>query len=284
MRFSEDRIEKLTCSDGIQREIHIWEPDKPRAVFLFVHGGMDHGGNYKIPALYFRERGIATCAHDQHGHDKKRRAHIPHFGVFLEDLDLMLDWVKEHFPGIPIFIMSHSMGGLVTTLWGVLNFKGDPLVKGFISSAPYYVNAVKAPKIIESLAGVLSALFPRAKVPIEDLLEVATHDQEVYKQYRQEQKEGIMAEEASFRFGAEMLKAQAKIPGLISQWEHPILVIMAGEDRYVDAEATRALLGQIDPELLTELYYPQNYHENFKELNREEIFEKIMEWVEPRLS
>ena len=46
MRFSEDRIEKLTCSDGIQRDIHIWEHKKPRAVIICLHGLMDHGGNY----------------------------------------------------------------------------------------------------------------------------------------------------------------------------------------------------------------------------------------------
>ena len=69
MRFSEDRMEKLTCSDGKQRNIHIWEPDTPRMVFLTVHGLMDHGGNYILPALFFRDQGIATVAHDQHGHD-----------------------------------------------------------------------------------------------------------------------------------------------------------------------------------------------------------------------
>ena len=164
MRFSEDRIEKLTCSDGIQRDIHIWEPDKPRAVFLFVHGGMDHGGNYKTPALYFKKHGIAMTAHDQHGHDMKKKAHIPAFEVFLDDLELMLKWVKEHYPDLPVFIISHSMGGLITTHFGIWRFKGDPLVKGFISSSPYYVNAVKVPLIMKKMAGVLSAVAPRMKV------------------------------------------------------------------------------------------------------------------------
>jgi alpha-beta hydrolase superfamily lysophospholipase len=57
MRFSEDRIEKLTCSDGIQRDIHIWEHEKPKAIFLCLHGLMDHGGNYKNPGIYMISRG-----------------------------------------------------------------------------------------------------------------------------------------------------------------------------------------------------------------------------------
>ena len=57
MRFSESRIKKLLCSDGKKRKIHIWEPEAPEKIFLTVHGGMDHGGNYCLPALYFKDHG-----------------------------------------------------------------------------------------------------------------------------------------------------------------------------------------------------------------------------------
>jgi alpha-beta hydrolase superfamily lysophospholipase len=283
MRFSEDRIEKLSCSDGIQRDIHIWEPEKPRAVFLTIHGGMDHGGNYVMPALYLKKQGFATVAHDQHGHDKQRKVYIPSFEVFLDDLELMLDWVKENYPGLPFFILSHSMGGLIATHFGIRRFKGDPLFRGFISSSPYYVNAVKVPKIVEKLAGVLSALTPKMAVPMEDLLIHATHDEAIYKRYRVDEKDGIMASKASARFAAELLKAQAWIPGHISEWKHPMLVIVAGDDKIADAEGTMELLKMIKPGMLDEIVYPENYHENFNEVNRDEVFARIVEWVEPHL-
>ncbi|MEA3461535.1 MAG: alpha/beta hydrolase [Bacteroidota bacterium] len=283
MRFSEDRIEKLTCSDGIQRDIHIWEPKKARAVFLTVHGGMDHGGNYMNPALYLKEKGFALVAHDQHGHDKKRKVYIPRFEVFLDDLELMLEWVKRNYPELPIFILSHSMGGLITMHFGIRRFTGDPLVRGFVSSSPYYVNAVLTPKIVEKLAGVLSALFPKMTVPIEDILVHCTHDEDIYKRYREDEKDGIMASKASARFASELLKAQAWIPDHISEWNHPMLVLVAGDDKVADANGTKALLKKVNPEYLTEIWYPENYHENFNEINRDEISDRIVEWCEPRI-
>lgn len=283
MRFSEDRIEKLSCSDGILRDIHIWEPPKPRAVFLTVHGGMDHGGNYRNPGVYMKEQGFATVAHDQHGHDKKRKVYIPRFDVFLDDLELMLEWVKINYPDLPIFILSHSMGGLITTHFGIRRFHGDPRVKGFISSSPYFVNAIKTPKIIEKLAGLLSALTPKMAIPMEDILVNCTHDTEIYNRYREDEKDGIMAEKASARFAFELLKAQAWIPDHIGAWNHPLLVILAGDDKVADTSATRELMSFIDPDLLTEIHYPDNYHENFNELNREEVFARILEWCEPRI-
>ena len=283
MRFSEDRIEKLICSDGIQRDIHIWEPQQPRAVFLTVHGGMDHGGNYINPGLYLKEQGFATVAHDQHGHDMKRKVYIPRFDVFLDDLELMLHWVKDAYMGVPIFFLSHSMGGLITTHYGIRRFKGDPLVRGFISSSPYYVNAIKTPKIMEKMAGVLSVLTPKMVVPIEDVLVHVTHDEAIYRRHREDERDGVMANKATARFAAELLKAQAWVPGHIAEWKYPILAIVAGNDKLANPVATRELLENIDSGLITEIYYPDNFHENFNELNREEVFVRIVEWCEPRI-
>jgi lysophospholipase len=283
MRFSEDRIEKLTCSDGVQRNIHIWEPDRPRAVFLTVHGGMDHGGNYITPALYLKEKGFATVAQDQNGHDMKRKVYIPGFEVFLDDLELMLKWVKQNYVNVPIFILSHSMGGLIIAHFGLKRFEGDPLVKGFITSSPYWANAIKTPKIMERLAGILAVLTPKLKVPIEDVRGHVTHDKEIMKRQRQDELDGIMASGASARFASELLKAQAWIPGHIADWKHPMLLIVAGDDKLADAATTQELIKLMDSEVLSVIVYPDNYHENFNELNREEVFTRIVEWAEPRI-
>jgi len=244
---------------------------------------MDHGGNYVLPALYLKKKGFATVAHDQHGHDLKRKVYIPRFEVFLDDLELMLEWVRVHYPGLPIFILSHSMGGLITTHFGIRRFKGDPRVRGFITSSPYFVNAIKTPKIMERLAGILSSLAPHMTVPIEDILVNVTHDESVYKRHREDERDGIMAGKATARFASELLKAQAWVPEHIAAWNHPLLMIVAGDDKLADSAATGELLKLIKPEYLTEIWYPDNYHENFNEINREEIFARMVEWCESRL-
>jgi len=283
MRFSENRIEKLTCSDGILRDIHIWDAEQPRALFLAIHGAMDHAGNFMIPGMYFRDKGITTVAHEQHGHDRKRKVYIPRFEVFLDDLDLMWAWVTKAYPDLPVFIMGHSMGGLVATHYGLKRINGDPRFRGFIVSSPYYVNAVKTPRLVEKLAGVIAFLAPRMAIPLEDITGNLTHDEQVYLRHRTDEKDGIMATLASARFANELLKAQRWVPGHIAVWKHPLLAIVAEDDKVADAGATRILLKKIDPERITALYYPENYHENFNELNREEIFTRILEWVEPRI-
>jgi lysophospholipase len=283
MRFSEDRIEKLTCSDGIKRDIHVWEHKDPKAVFLTFHGLMDHGGNYMNPGVYMKKQGYALVAHDQQGHDMKRLAHVPRFDVFLDDLELILAWVKEHYPGVPIFMMGHSMGGLILTHFGIRVYKEDPLVKGFILSAPGYENSLKTSKFLIAMARLLSKIAPKKDVPVEDLRPHVTRDEAEYKRMREDERDGIQATKMSARMGAEFLKAQDWVPEHIGEWKYPLLAIIPGDDKLINSAVTRELLSRIDEGLLTELFYPENYHESFNEVNREEVFAGILKWCEPRI-
>jgi alpha-beta hydrolase superfamily lysophospholipase len=110
-----------------------------------------------------------------------------------------------------------------------------------------------------------------------------THDEAIYLRHREDEKDGIMAAKASARFAAELLKAQAWIPGHIGEWKHPMLVIVAGDDKIADAEGTMELLKKIEPGVVDQIVYPDNYHENFNEVNRDEVFAHMVEWSESRL-
>ena len=131
---------------------------------------------------------------------------------------------------------------------------------------------------------ILKERDPDMTIPLEDILVHVTHDKTIYQRHLADERDGIMANKVSARFANELLKAQRWVPGHIAGWKLPLLAIVAGDDKLAKVEATRKLLGLINPDLLTELYYPENYHENFNELNRDEIFAKIVEWVEPRIS
>jgi lysophospholipase len=284
MRFSEDRLATLKCSDKIERTIHIWEPAQPLAVILAIHGGMAHAGDYVTPGLYFRDKGFATVSYDMCGHDKKKRVDIPGFQNFLDDAELFLQWVKRNYPGLPIFVMGHSMGALIATHLGLDRIPRDPAIKGFILSSPYYVNAIKVPALLIKLSTVLARLFPTAKVPLESLTHMLTHDSTITKRHYADEKDNIRATEVSFRFANALQTAQVGLPEKISAWRYPTFAVVAGDDKLADARASESILKSIDPALLDYHFYPENYHENFNELNREKIFADILQWLEERMA
>ena len=280
MRFAEDRLTTFTAGQGVQRRVHVWEPAAPRAVILAIHGGMAHGGDYVTPALYFRQHGIATVAYDLCGHQDARRVDIPGFHIFLDDSALFLQWVKQQYPGLPVYVMGHSMGALIATHLGLGHFAGDAAVKGFILSSPYYVNAIKVSPVLLALSGVLGALAPRMKVPLASLTHQLTHDSSITARHYDDERDNIRASEITVRFGNALTAAQQGLAARMPGWTQPLFAVVAGDDKLADADAGEAILKAVPAHLLSYHRYPQNFHENFNELNREQIFADILKWMQ----
>jgi len=285
MRFSEDRLARFKGRDGAERTIHIWEPSQPRAVIMAFHGALAHAGDYVMAGLYFRGHDIAVVGYDQCGHDGKRRADIPDFDIFLDDAELFLQWVKKNYPGLPIFIMGHSMGGLIATKFGLERLKrGEDDVKGFILSSPYYVNAVKISPVLQKMSGVLAKLVPTMKVPVASFTDVLTHDPAITARHHVDEQDAVRASELTVRFGHALSEAQKGLASQIPAWRMPLYAVVAGDDKLADSAAAETMLKTIGGDLLRYRYEARNYHENFNETNRADIFADILGWMQPRIA
>lgn len=278
MNFSETRMDVLNTKDGQNLDIHIWEPEAPRSVLMAIHGGLAHAGDYVTPALYFKEKGIATVAYDLRGH-KQEKAYIDDFDLFLEDTDEFLDWTKKTYPDLPVFVMGHSMGGLIATHFGLRQAASDSRIKGYILSSPYYENAIKVPPVMIPLIKVFSRIIPRAVIPGPDLTELLTHDETITRRHRADEEAGLRAKKPTMRFGGELLKAQKWVKENFSGWRHPTFAVIAGADQVADHTEAERLFNTLDPALLTYVFHKDNFHENFNEINRKETFSKIYEWM-----
>ncbi len=114
-------------SDGIH-SIHAmeWreEDASPRAVLQLVHGVSEYVGRYDHFARFLAEHGFVVCGEDHLGHgltvdDGK-------YGYFGEkdgwkhvitDVHRMREIAGERWPGLPYFIMGHSMGSFLTRMY-----------------------------------------------------------------------------------------------------------------------------------------------------------------------
>ena len=100
-----------------------WLPDgEVKAVVQIVHGVAEHIARYDGFARYLCDNGFAVYGHDHLGHGKSVTANgTPvYFGdgntweTVTDDINLLQTIIKEHFAGVPIFIMGHSMGSFLT--------------------------------------------------------------------------------------------------------------------------------------------------------------------------
>ena len=281
--YQQDRAIQLTVANG-ERTIRLWEAARPRAVIVAIHGGMSHSGDYATVGAYFRAQEVTTISFDLTGHGQKARIDIPNFDVFLDDVERMLSWTRAEYPYLPVFLMGHSMGALIATHLEIAGRLKNFDIRGVILSSPYYANAIPVPALVVHLSGVLAKLFPTAKVPMTSLTEWLTHDAAIIQRHYQDEQAHRRGTEASMRFGRSLLDAQSALGGNLKQWLHPVFAVVAGDDKLADAKISRQMLDTIPEVCRTLHYFPENFHENFNETNRDDIFAALWQWMQKHLT
>ena len=122
----------LPSLDGEHR-LHCirWVPEgQPRAVLQLVHGMAEHIGRYDEFGRFLASQGIEVVGHSHLGHGltAKNEGELGWFGgpdgnlLLIGDIHQLRE--KNQRPGIPYFILGHSMGSFLTRQYLTLHGEG----------------------------------------------------------------------------------------------------------------------------------------------------------------
>jgi len=95
-----------------------------RAAILLLHGMEEHSGRYEELAGYLKKAGYAVLTYDHIGHgltaktaDQMGFLDVDHpQTILIAQAKHMAALLAQSFPGIPLFLMAHSMGSFVARL------------------------------------------------------------------------------------------------------------------------------------------------------------------------
>lgn len=288
MGYSETKCEIFNADDKTKLNVYEWIPkDNIRAVFLAVHGGMAHGGDFVTPALYFLEKGVATYAPDLRWHGTypkyntggKVFFHVDSVDETINDIHNLYLWIRKKHPSLPIFILCHSYGALVSLNYGLTAAKDDD-ISGFIVSSPWLKNIVQVPKALEIVAKVIARINPKFAITPKPLTDSLTHDPVITARHHEDERIGIRGTQGSASLIIELPKAQDFVIENMKNWtKFPIFAVLAGQDKLADPATSEMALTQVPQKLLTLKKYENNFHENFNEVNRNEIFNLVWNWM-----
>jgi len=96
--------------------VRSWRPaTSPRGVIVISHGFNSHSGQYAWAAQQFVSKGFAVYAADLRGRGKSEgpRFLVGKVGEYVSDVDLAVKLAKTREPGLPVFMLGHSAGGVV---------------------------------------------------------------------------------------------------------------------------------------------------------------------------
>lgn len=162
-------INYIKNADGDRLYRHEWalaSDVKPTALVFIAHGLKEHcrTDHYDQFAHDLRVLGMLAFAHDHVGHGRSGGIpiHVSDFKVYARDVIANITATQARFPGIPTFIVGHSMGGQIAIQ--VANAITDR-IRGVILIAPAIVpDPATATPFKIRLAKMLAKKFPMAGV------------------------------------------------------------------------------------------------------------------------
>lgn len=266
-----------------QMEIYhqAWLPEgEAKAALLIVHGLAEHSGRYGNLVEHLVPKGYAIYGVDLPGHGRSAgvQVYVERFEDFIETTEAFRGLVEDWQPGVPLFLYTHSMGGLIGSFYLLDHHNG---LAGTVFSAPAVAIPQHVTPLTVFLGRLMSNLVPRLGLMAVDAQGVS-RDPAVVRAYDSDPL--VYRGKATARLGAELLRAMKRVEAEMGAIRLPVLFLQGSEDILVDPAGTRMLYEGVSSTDKALKVYDGLYHEVHNEPEREQVLADVEAWLESRLA
>ena len=160
MQYDEDFIERADADTIAYRA---WRCRAPRATILLVHGMAEHMGRYAQFGEMLTDHDINLVGFDLSGHgehcDPQEQGQLTAWDDLFASILAMKQQAEQWEPGVPLFIMGHSLGGYIC-----LDFLSRHHVDGLSGAI---ISGAGLNQLIELKVGLVAAKFERWRLGAE---------------------------------------------------------------------------------------------------------------------
>lgn len=253
--------------------------DNPKAIVLINHGFAEHSDRYKHIVKRFNDLRYSVYRYDLRGHgrNKSELGHIESFNDLIEDTNEIINLIKNENKDTPVFMLGHSMGGLITALYGITY---PDVLRGqiFSGSALGYLPAVEG---IKKYPFLLLKLFLRNKMVKNPINDALCSDKQVFYEYL---KDELVLKEATINFYVEFLIKSIEILNQrMKEYKYPCFITHGDMDKIVPKKHSINFynsISSIDKEIKI---YDNLYHEILNEKEKDRIIDDIISWIDKRI-
>jgi alpha-beta hydrolase superfamily lysophospholipase len=267
--------------DGMKLSGYIWEPkESPKAIINLVHGFGEYSERYDQWAMRFAEKGFLVHAIDYRGHGKSdgRRGHVNKFDDFLNDIEVLVKESKKLYPELPQYIYGHSLGGNIVTNYIL---KREHEFKGAIISSPWYKLSFELSAFMLFIARIMNKIYPKFTQKSTLGVNALTHDKNIVDSYITD---ALVHEKISARMFFEIYKAGDWVLKNADKINLPILIQHGNDDNITSYKAGKEFAEKavVLNKDVTYKEWPGLYHELHNELEKDEVFKLVADWLEEK--
>lgn len=267
-------------TDGLALYYQTWLPLVPRrrAILVNLHGLGDHSGLYPTIASHFPPHGIPVYAYDMRGNGRSlgQRAYLNSWDEYRGDLQAFLSRVREWEPDLPVFVLGHSLGGLVVLEYA-LHHAAE--LSGAIAAAPP-LGEVGVPPILMALGRIMSRVWPRFSLEVGMDLSGLARDPAVVNTVLADP---LFHRRGTARLSTEVTAAIERVQSQAASLSVPLLILHGSADRMVPPDGSRRFFRKVRYPDREFREYPGAYHGLFADVGYQEVLTDLERWIEGRL-
>jgi acylglycerol lipase len=250
---------------------------KPRAVIVICHGVNSHGGQYSWVAEQLAKSGFAVYALDLRGRGKSdgERFYVENVADYVSDVAGTIRIAKSRHPGLPVFLLGHSAGGVVSCVYTLEN---QSEVAGFICES--FAFQVPAPGFALAAIKALSHIAPRLpvlKLKNEDF----SRDPKAVEALNSDP---LISHEVQPAITvAALVRADERLRQEFPLITLPVLIMHGTDDKATVCEGSQFFYDTVGSKDKTLKLYKEHYHDLLNDIGKEAVMADIVGWIDKRI-
>jgi alpha-beta hydrolase superfamily lysophospholipase len=268
----------VTGARGLLLFRRAWHPPAPRAALINLHGLGDHSGCYGALADHMVASGFAVHALDLRGNGRSpgKRGHVDAWSDYRDDLRCFVELVRGEEPGLPLFLLGNSMGGLIVIDYALHYPEG---IRGVIAAAPP-LGRLSVPPVLLALGRMMSRIWPGFSLQTGMDLSGLARDPAIVAE--------LLADPLFHRLGSARLSTEvratiARVQSRAAAFPLPLLVLHGSRDDMVPPEGSRAFVARVEHPDKRLIEYPEGRHVLFADIDHEQVLGDMEQWIERHL-
>ncbi|XP_076806979.1 monoglyceride lipase-like [Clavelina lepadiformis] len=259
-----------------------WEPkDSPRGLVLIIHGYAEHCGRYDSIVEMFNSLGLHVFSHDHvgHGESEGNRADVTDYRVYLRDILHHINLVKTKYPGLPLYIFGHSMGGSLAIL---LAHENPNLAKCVILSSPSIALPDQISPVKILALKCLFSILPNIGVETLDP-KMLSKDKTQVEKYQNDLL--VYHGKILLRMGYQIYRMTEHIKSILHEISYPFLIIHGSNDCCCKCSGSEDMYQKAKSSDKTFKIYQDGFHELMHEIGDvpDQFLADIKKWLQERV-
>ena len=270
---------QFLAPDGAALYFDAYEPAEgnPKSAVLFLPGWSDHAARWSRVGERLRQASVAAYLLDVRGHGRSggRQGHLSRFSQLLADLQAFRRVVRQRTQA-PQVLLGHSFGALVALRY--LESQPSDAIAAAVLVSPWLGLAFPPPRWKLALGRLLPDVWPTLTLSTGIEPDHLSRDPAVGAAYETDPLVHNVITTGAWR---EIQWAQRVVAADAGRIEPPLLFLLAGEDRIVDAQLARAFADSLKSPVQVQ-WYPEMYHEILHDPQAEEAMDDLLQFLARR--